>query len=137
MEYALTPPEAQVAVYPGARRPNPNVFYGQDDQITVPTQYPRFAMKSVYDVQLSNGWDATDWGKRDNSPQGSYLSAVAAFQPGQTRLYGSNYADFPMQGVTPQQWSVYVQTTAGAQSQYNGGPGVIAARGISNPSSGA
>lgn len=133
---APTPPDTGIGVYQGARAPNPRTLYGQDDLVTVPTVYPRF-MSPWGMLQLSNGIDRGDYGKRDASPAASYLSAVAAIQPGQTRLSGKNLADFPMQGASYQQWQVYVQSTAGSESSYNGGPGVIAANGIVNPGSGA
>lgn len=129
------PPDANIAVYPGSRAPN-NVLRGQEDLVTVPTQFPRY-MTPWGQMQLSNGVDRGDYGRRDASPQASYLAEVAAIQPGQTRLYGRNLGDFPMQGATYQQWQLYVQMTAGAEPTYNGGPGVIAANGIINPGTGA
>lgn len=138
MEEFITPnltPPAGIAVYPNARDTNPYIWYGQDDIVTTPTQYPRF-MTPWNQAQLSNGWDGTNFGVRDSSPAASYLAEVSAFQPGQTRLYGSNLADFPMVGMAPQQWQAYVQSTAGAQPQYTGGVGTING-GIMNPGSGA
>lgn len=132
---APTPADAGFNVYPGARAPNSHVFYGQDDQITTPVTYGRF-LTHWNQLQLSNGWDNTNYGHRDTSPQAGYLFSVVPFQPGQTRLYGSNPADFPMQGPSYPQWQAYVQTTAGAQPQYVGGPGQILG-GVFNPGSGA
>lgn len=131
-----TPPDPNIVVYQGPRAPNPRTLYGQEDLVTVPAVYPRF-MTPWGMLQLSNGIDRGDQGKRDVSPAASYMSAVAAIQPGQTRLYGKNLSDFPMQGASYQQWQVYVQTTAGSESTYNGGPGIIAANGLVNPGSGA
>jgi hypothetical protein len=128
-------PVAGVVIYPGSRGENPYVWRGQEDTVTVPSQYPRF-MTPWNQVQLSNGWDRTDWGVRDTSPAASYLSQVAAFQPGQTRLYGSNPADFPMQGMAYPQWQAYVQSTAGAQPSYTGGVGTVNGP-VFNPGSGA
>lgn len=131
-----TPLDPNIVVYPGARAPNPNVFYGQDDIVTVPTVFPRYSTP-WNQIQLSNGVDRGDQGKRDTNPPSNYLYNAAPFQPGQTRMSGTSIGDFPMQGAGYQQWQVYVQTTAGMEPTYNGGPGIIAANGIINPGTGA
>lgn len=126
---------AEVVIYPGVLRANPNIDYGQQDQFITPTQYPRFATP-WNQVQLSNGWDGTNMGKRDTSPAASYLAEVSAFQPGQMRLSGTNYADFPQTPMAPQQWNAYVQSTAGQQPDMAGGVGTVSAP-VFNPGSGA
>lgn len=128
-------PQHGVVIYPSARGENPNVWRGQEDMVLTPTQYPRF-MTPWNQVQLSNGWDGTNYGKRDSSAAASYLSGIVPFQPGQTRLYGSNIADFPQQGMAYPQWQAYVQSTAGAQPAYTGGVGTVNAP-MFNPGSGA
>lgn len=137
-EYTPTPnlnPQEGIAIYPAARGENPYVWRGQEDLVITPTQYPRF-MTPWNQVQLSNGWDGTDMGKRDTSAAASYLSGIVPLQPGQTRLSGTNYADFPQQGMAYPQWQAYVQSTAGAQPQYTGGVGTIYGK-VMNPGSGA
>jgi hypothetical protein len=126
---------AVIAVYPGARTDNPHVYRGQDDIITVPTVFPRYMTPDPHQVQLSNGWDRTSYGARDLTPQASYLSAIAAFQPGQTRLTGSNPGDFVQQGISYQQWQMYAQS-ANPLGQTYVGAGQVAGS-FYNPGSGA
>lgn len=123
---------AGIAVYPAARRPNPEIFYGQDDMIVPPVVFPRFMSPIITQVQLSNGWDRTDMGMKDPSAAASYLSQVAAFQPGQTRLTGTQPSAFVMTSPAPQQWDAHVANTAGMQPSYTGGVGTVS--GIVNTS---
>lgn len=125
---------APVTVMRG-RVPNPHVDYGENDIVTEPTTFPRYATP-WNQMQLSNGWDGTNYGHRDSSPAAGYAVNSIPYIPGQTRLYGENPADFPMQGISPSQWNQYVQATAGSQPMYPGGPGQIVG-GLYNPGSGA
>lgn len=137
-EYTPTPnltPQEGIVIYPAARGENPYVWRGQEDIVITPTQYPRF-MTPWNQVQLSNGVDRGDMGKRDLNKAASYMSGIIPLQPGQTRLSGTQYADFAQQGMAPQQWQAYVQSTAGQQPTYTGGVGTIYGK-IMNPGSGA
>ena len=127
---------AGINVYPAARRPNPEILYGQDDLDTIPNTFPRYMSPQITQVQLSNGWDRTNYGYRDGSAPASYLAEVAAFQPGQTRLSGTTPGNFPQKPLSPAQWNAYVQSTAGSEPQYGGGSGTVMGI-VANPGSGA
>lgn len=106
------------------KRPNPHILYGQDDIETAPTTFNRIGTRWG-DVQLSNGWQNTDYGRRTGYAAKGYLIAVLPSLPGQTRLSGSNPADFPARGPAPSQWQFHVNSSAGSQPSYPGGPGYI------------
>lgn len=127
---------AGIVVYPGRRMPNPFIQYGQDDIDIIPNTFPRFSTADTTQVQLSNGWDRTNFGYKDGSAPASYLAEVAAFQPGQTRLSGTTPGNFPQKPLAPQQWNAYVQGTAGSEPQYGGGAGTAMGT-VYNPGTGA
>lgn len=112
-----------IGVYAG-RVPNPHIQYGQDDMMNAPTTFARIATRWA-DVQLSNGWQNTNYGRRNGYQPEGYLIATLPNTPGLTRLSGSNPADFPARGPSPSQWDYHVMSTAGAQPNYPGGPGYI------------
>lgn len=123
-----------VGVYQG-RIPNPHILYGQEDLINAPVTFARIATRWA-DVQLSNGWMNTNWGKRQSGREAYYLNTVGVpVIPGQSRQSGQNTADFPVKGMAPSQWQSYVASTAGAQDSYPGGPGMSMGR-VVNPGSG-
>lgn len=126
---------AGIVIYPYARTDNPHVYRGQEDIVTLPVVFPRFMTPDPHQIQLSNGWDKSNYGKRDVSPQASYLSAVAAFQPGQTRMTGQNPGDFVQQGISYAQWQMYAQS-ANPMGQTYVGAGQVAGS-FYNPGSGA
>lgn len=123
---------AQIVILPTARGANPNVWYGQDDMNLMPVALARFA--APFQVQLHNGVDTLDRGQKNLSPAASYLANVVPLQPGQTRVIGTNPADFPQMNMAPAQWNSYVQATAGMQPQYGTGVGTSAAQ-VYNPGS--
>jgi|SRR5581483_5206267 len=106
------------------RAPNPHVLYGQADMQNQPTTFNRIGTRWG-DVQLSNGWQNTNYGGRMMHPSAGYLIATLPVVPGQTRLSGSNPSDFPAKGPAPSQWDYHVMSSAGAQPNYPGGPGYI------------
>lgn len=112
-----------IGVYIG-RSPNPHVHYGEDDMMNAPTTFAHYATRWG-DVQLRNGWSTTNYGRRMNRPEAHQLIAVSPTIPGQTRLIGSNPADFPARGPAPSQWDYHVASTAGSQPNYPGGPGYM------------
>lgn len=124
---------AQINVLPTARGTNPNIWYGQEDTNLMPVMLARYATP-WNQVQLSNGVDRGDQGKKDLNPASSYLANVVPLQPGQTRVSGTNPADFPQMQMAPAQWNSYVQATAGLQPQYGTGVGTASAP-VFNPGS--
>lgn len=106
------------------RVPNPHVMYGQADMQNQPTTFNRIGTRWG-DVQLSNGWQNTNYGNRMGYRAAGYLIAVSQAVPGQTRMAGSRTADFPMKGPAPSQWDYHVMSSAGSQPNYPGGPGYV------------
>lgn len=104
------------------RAVNPHILYGQQDMQNQPTTFNRIGTRWG-DVQLSNGWQNTNYGNRMGYRTAGYLIATLPVSPGQTRLAGSNPADFPAKGGAPSQWDYHVMSSAGAQPSYPGGPG--------------
>lgn len=102
--------------------PSPHILYGQQDIETAPLTFNRIGTRWG-DVQLSNGWQNTNYGKRMVTPGAYYLVAVTPTIPGQTRLSGGRFADFPARGPAPSQWQSYYDATAGMQPDSPGGPG--------------
>lgn len=120
-------------VYQG-RIPNPNILYGQDDLTNAPVTFNRIGTRWG-DVQLSNGWDRTNYGKRLTYRSSGYLNVVQPQIPGQQRQSGQQAGDFPVRGMAPAQWESHVSRTAGMQPNYPGGPGQALGT-IFNPGSG-
>lgn len=112
-----------LAPYTG-RAVNPHILYGQQDMQNEPVTFARIATRWG-DVQLSNGWQFTNYGNRMGFREAGYLIAVNQPLHGQTRLTGSNPSDFPAKGPAPSQWDYHVMSSAGAQPNYPGGPGYI------------
>jgi hypothetical protein len=128
---------AGIIVLPAARRPNPEIFYGQDDLYTLPITYPRFAHNDTTQVQLANGLsNGTGMGFIDGSAPASYLAEVASFEPGRTRLSGTTPGNFPQRAMAPAQWNAYVAATAGSEPQFAGGSGTFLGA-VANPGTGA
>lgn len=113
-----------VSVYAGTQ-PNPHVAYGQADMTNAPVTFNRIGTRWG-DVQLSNGWQCTNYGHRLTYNAAGYLIAVSQQQPGQTRLIGQRFADFPARGPSPSQWAFHVATGPGMQPDSPGGPGQAA-----------
>lgn len=112
-----------VGVYRG-RVPNPHILYGQNDIETAPVTFNRYGTRWG-DVQLKNGWWDTDWGRRNTAKGAHFMAAITPTIPGQTRLSGTQPANFPMRGPAPSQWDYHVNSTVGSQPNYPGGPGYI------------
>lgn len=112
-----------IGLYQG-RAVNPHVLRGQIDLENAPTTFARYATRWA-DVQLSNGWQNTDYGKRTGYRGAAYYIATLPTIPGQSRLSGGNPADFPLRGPAPSQWDYHVASTAGSQPNYPGGPGYV------------
>lgn len=121
--YAISGVGQPIGIYRG-EVPNPHIAYGQVDMVNAPTTFARIATR-WRDVQLRNGWQTTNYGRRMEQPAASQFVAAAPKIPGQTRLMGTHPADFPMRGPAPSQWDYHVASTAGSQPMYPGGPGYI------------
>lgn len=113
----------ELGAYQG-RGVNPHVLRGQADLENAPTTFARYATRWA-DMQLSNGWQNTDYGKRTGYRGAAYMIAITPSIPGQTRLIGNNSADFPLRGPAPSQWDYHVASSAGSQPFYPGGPGYV------------
>lgn len=122
-----------LGVYEG-RKPNPHVLYGQIDMENAPTTFARIATRWG-DLQLSNGLDRTNFGRRFTYSNVGYLANVMPTVPGQDRLSGIHPANYPMRGPAPSQWDTHVANTAGSQPNYPGGPGQVMGA-VRNPGSG-
>ena len=112
-----------IGVYAG-EIPNPHIQYGQEDLTNAPTTFARIATRWG-DVQLSNGWQRTNYGGLLPPALANYLLNVAPTIPGQTRLSGTHPGDFVMKGAAPSQWDFHTNIGPGSQPNYPGGPGQI------------
>ena len=126
-----------VGVYAG-RTPNPHILYGQDDIETGAITFARYNMsRGMHDVQLSNGWQFTNYGRICNYRNEGYLATVVPEIPGQSRLYGSYGppAGFVPRGNSPAQWQNMVNQVQ-TQPTAPGGPGQYVGKIGSNGSGG-
>jgi hypothetical protein len=90
-----------------------------------PVTFARYNMsRGVHDVQLSNGWQRTNYGRRTVYASSGYLNEVAPEIPGQSRLIGKNTADFIMKGPAPAQWQNQVDQVQSVPPN-PGGPGQL------------
>lgn len=112
-----------MAVYIG-KVPNPSIYYGQDDIETGPVTFNRIGTRWG-DMQLSNGWQGTNYGARMTAVPAQYHWESYPIIPGQTRLSGTTAQSFPQLGPAPSQWQNYVQNGPGNQPNYPGAPGAI------------
>jgi len=113
-----------VGIYPGLL-PNPHILYGQEDLVNAPVTFARYNMaRGVHDVQLSNGWQRTNYGNRTVYASSGYLNEVMPEIPGQSRLSGVNTSDFVMRGPAPAQWQAIVDNVQ-SQPSNPGGPGQL------------
>jgi len=90
-----------------------------------PVTFARYNMsRGMHDVQLSNGWQFTNYGQICNYRNEGYLAEVMPQIPGQSRLYGSYGppAGFVPRGNSPSQWQANVNQV-GQQPASPGGPG--------------
>lgn len=109
----------------GGTTPNPHVLYGQADMENRRVELPRIGTRWG-DMQLSNGWDRTNYGHRMTMAAASYRFATSPSIPGQTRLSGTQKNNYPIRGLAPSQWDNYVAMGPGSQPNYPGGPGQLA-----------
>lgn len=112
-----------MGIYAG-KVPNPHILYGQDDIETGPVTFARYNMsRGVHDVQLNNGWQHTNYGKRTVYASSGYLNEVQPEIPGQSRLFGGSISsNFVPRGPAPANYQNVVNA-AQTQPSNPGGPG--------------
>jgi hypothetical protein len=90
-----------------------------------PVTFARYNMsRGMHDVQLNNGWQRTNYGKRTVYASSGYLNEVMPQIPGQSRLSGTQTGDFVMRGPAPAQWQNIVDNVQ-SQPSNPGGPGQV------------
>jgi hypothetical protein len=90
-----------------------------------PVTFARYNMaRGVHDVQLNNGWQRTNYGRRTVYASSGYLNEIQPQIPGQSRLFGTNTADFVMRGPAPGQMQA-IQDQVQSQPSNPGGPGQL------------
>lgn len=90
-----------------------------------PVTFARYNMaRGMHDVQLNNGWQRTNYGKRTTYASSGYLNEVMPEIPGQSRLYGQggSPSNFVPRGPAPAQWQNIVDTIQSRPAN-PGGPG--------------
>jgi hypothetical protein len=107
------------------------------DWDSTPITFARIATRWA-DIQLKNGLaNGVASGRIFGYKGEGWYDNVVPVIPGQTRQYGGGLpANYPAKGGAPSQWDDHVNTTAGAQPDYPGGPGFISGQQIYNPGSG-
>jgi hypothetical protein len=115
--YIGTDQHAIIETFPGA------VSKRIDDS---PITFARYNMsRGVHDVQLSNGWQYTNYGQIQNYRNEGYLAVVMPQIPGQSRLSGSSISSgFVPRGPAPAQWQANVNAVQ-QQPSNPGGPGQL------------
>ena len=115
-----------ISIYAG-RTPNPHHLWGTGDMENKPVTYARYNMsRGVHDVQLSNGWQFTNYGQVTTYATSGYLNAIQPQIPGQSRLIGgSSPTAYVPRGGSPAQWQTKVDLANNAAST-TGGPGILA-----------
>jgi hypothetical protein len=110
------------AVVPGAQS-----YQGDPSPVTV----ARYNMsRGVHDVQLSNGWQRTNYGKVTTYESSGYLSTVVPTWPGQTRLIGqggspANYTPRTQSAIAPSSWANNVANAQNQSVNTVSGPGTV------------
>lgn len=126
-------PSTDITMGPYRRHtPNPNVVYGQMDMDNQPTTFNRIGTRWG-DVQMHNGWDDTNWGRRITYATAGFYNEVIPVVPGQMRLLPSGFVG---QGPAPSQWQRNVNVGPGSQPMTPGGPGQLQGVSLRNPGSG-
>lgn len=91
-----------------------------------PVTFARYNMsRGMHDVQLSNGWQRTNYGQRTTYASSGYLNEVMPEIPGQSRLSGNTVSsNFVPRGPAPAQWQNIVNQVQ-SQNPNPGGPGQV------------
>jgi hypothetical protein len=131
-DYPPVQPSQGMQSYNGTLGANRHIVPAQNDVDNSPITFNRHATRWG-DMQLSNGWQNTNYGKRLVYGTQGYLNEVVPIIPGMTRLYP---AGFPRQGAAPSQWQANFNNGPGQQPNYPGGPGQVMGTQLVNPGSG-
>ena len=119
-----------VGIFPGFQQDQHMILQALPGGISAkihpgPTTFARYNMsRGIHDVQLSNGWQNTNYGRIQNYLNEGYMAEVMPQIPGQSRLFGTNKADFVMRGPAPSQWANVVANVQ-KQPMTQGGPGQL------------
>lgn len=144
VNHAVTPqpPDLQLGPLNGSTSPYPRggqpaVYAGGENSFdNQPITFTRYTNNNTHLVQLSNGWQNTNYGKRLIYKGSGYLNEVVPRIPGQTRLYGGPPNSFVPRGNAPAQWQANVDNGPGMQPESPGGPGQMLGTNLRNPGSG-
>jgi hypothetical protein len=96
-----------------------------------PVTVARYNMsRGVHDVQLSNGWQRTNYGKVTTYGSSGYLSSVVPTWPGQTRLIGqggspANYTPRTQSAIAPSGWNAKTAAAQNLSVNTISGPGTV------------
>jgi hypothetical protein len=96
-----------------------------------PVTVARYNMsRGVHDVQLSNGWQRTNYGKVTTYAGSGYLSGIVPQWPGQTRLFGQggspgNFTPRTQSAIAPITWQNNVANAQAQSVNTISGPGTI------------
>jgi hypothetical protein len=96
-----------------------------------PVTVARYNMsRGVHDVQLSNGWQRTNYGKRTTYASSGYLSGIVPQVPGQSRLIGQggspgNFTPKTQSAIAPVTWQNNVAQAQAQAVNTISGPGTI------------
>lgn len=131
-DYPTTQPSQGMKRIVGTLRANPNIAPCQNDMDYSPITFNRHGTRWG-DMQLNNGWQDTNYGKRLRYGTQGYLNEVVPIIPGQSRLIPSG---FPRQSLAPSQWQNNINNGPGQQPNYPGGPGQVMGTALVNPGSG-
>ncbi len=97
-----------------------------------PVTFARYNMsRGVHDVQLNNGWQRTNYGRRTVYASSGYLSSVTPQWPGQSRLIGQggspgNFTPKTQSATGPSAWQALVANAQSQSVNTVSGPGTIA-----------
>lgn len=94
-----------------------------------PVTVARYNMsRGIHDVQLNNGWQRTNYGRRTTYASSGYLSGVVPQVPGQTRLFGQggspgNFTPKTQSAIAPSAWQANVANAQNLSVNTVSGPG--------------
>lgn len=96
-----------------------------------PVTVARYNMsRGIHDVQLSNGWQRTNYGSVTTYGSSGYLAGQVPMIPGQTRLIGmggspGNYTPKTQSAIAPSTWQSNVANAQNQSVNTVSGPGTV------------
>jgi hypothetical protein len=96
-----------------------------------PVTVARYNMsRGIHDVQLNNGWQRTNYGKRTTYASSGYLSSIVPQIPGQSRLIGQggspgNFTPKTQSAIAPSTWQNNVAQAQATSVNTISGPGTL------------